>query len=278
VSADRDVNRIVRSWLEEGRTALPDRVLDAVLDQLPATPQRRAWWPARRFGTLNTSIRLAMTAAAVVAVVAVVGAMFWSRSGGVAGPGSSPSPSATASLTPSATASPTQSAPPQSLANGPLMAGTVVATGLGQRGTISATFTVPAGWSGFDSTCVLPEAGTEAPAGRGTCFLRVDGGLYSDPCHGTSGPPDILVGPTVDDLVAALGAQTAYTATTPIDVTLGGYSGKQMDLQMPTEVASTPAISPRHPQRIWQSSRRSWTRCASSPEPPTRRSSGPSRP
>ena len=38
MSTDRDVTRIVRSWLEEGVTALPDRVLDAVLDQLPATP------------------------------------------------------------------------------------------------------------------------------------------------------------------------------------------------------------------------------------------------
>ena len=42
MSTDRDTTRIVRSWLEEGVTELPDRVLDAVLDQLPATPQRRA--------------------------------------------------------------------------------------------------------------------------------------------------------------------------------------------------------------------------------------------
>ena len=49
MSTDRDVERIVRSWMDEGVTALPDRVLDAVLDQLPATPQRRAGWLARRF-------------------------------------------------------------------------------------------------------------------------------------------------------------------------------------------------------------------------------------
>jgi hypothetical protein len=41
MSTDRDVTSIVRSWLDEGVTALPDRVLDAVLDQVPATPQRR---------------------------------------------------------------------------------------------------------------------------------------------------------------------------------------------------------------------------------------------
>jgi hypothetical protein len=171
-------------------------------------------------------------------VVAVVVAMFWPKSGGVAGPGRSPSPSATASPTPSATASLTPSATPQLLANAPLQAGTVVATRLGQSGSISATFTVPERWEGFDGTCILPLAGTEAPAGTGICFLAVDGGLYRDPCHGTSGAPDVLVGPTVDELAIALGAQTAYTATKPTDVTLGGYSGKLMDLQMPTDVAS----------------------------------------
>ncbi len=72
MSTDRDVTRIVRSWLEEGVTALPDRVLDAVLDQVPATRQRRAWWPARRLPQMNTPIRIAMAAAAVV-ILALVG-------------------------------------------------------------------------------------------------------------------------------------------------------------------------------------------------------------
>ena len=65
MSTDRDVTRIVRSWLEEGVTALPDRVLDAVLDQLPATPQRRAPWPARRLRDMNILLVLPRAAAAV---------------------------------------------------------------------------------------------------------------------------------------------------------------------------------------------------------------------
>ena len=65
MSTDRDVTRIVRSWLEEGVTALPDRVLDTVLDQLPATPQRRAWWPARRLREMNNFAKFAIAAAAV---------------------------------------------------------------------------------------------------------------------------------------------------------------------------------------------------------------------
>ena len=53
MSTDRETTRIVRAWLEEGAMALPDRVLDAVLDQIPATPQRRSWWPARAVGAID---------------------------------------------------------------------------------------------------------------------------------------------------------------------------------------------------------------------------------
>ena len=58
MSTDRDVTRIVRSWLEEGVTTLPDRVLDDVLDRLPSTRQRRAWWPARRLREMNNVLRI----------------------------------------------------------------------------------------------------------------------------------------------------------------------------------------------------------------------------
>jgi hypothetical protein len=85
MSTDRDVTRIVRSWLEEGRTALPDHVLDTVLDQLPATPQRRASWLARRLPDMNTPARIAAAVAAVIAIV-VIGALVIPRGGGVAQP------------------------------------------------------------------------------------------------------------------------------------------------------------------------------------------------
>ena len=68
MTAERDTERIVRSWLELGATRLPDHILDGVLDQLPATPQRRPWWPAWRFAQMNVSLKLAMGAAAIVLV------------------------------------------------------------------------------------------------------------------------------------------------------------------------------------------------------------------
>ena len=92
MSADRETTRLVRSWLDEGVTRLPDRVLDAVLDQVPATPQRRHWWSAWRFDPLNTYAKLLAGAAAIVVVV-LVGYQFLPRNGGPGGqPTTAPSP------------------------------------------------------------------------------------------------------------------------------------------------------------------------------------------
>jgi hypothetical protein len=100
VSTDRDVTSIVRSWLDEGVTQLPDRVLDAVLDQIPTTPQRRAWWPVRRLLTLNTYARFGLVAAAAL-LAGVVGIGIYRNSvGGPAVPTHSPTQSALASPSP----------------------------------------------------------------------------------------------------------------------------------------------------------------------------------
>ena len=101
MNAERDVTRIVRSWLEEGVTALPDRVLDTVLDQVPATPQRRPRWSPRRFAPMNR-VFLTASAAAAVLVVVILGYNLLPRSGGVGTqPTVAPSPSTNPSLSPS---------------------------------------------------------------------------------------------------------------------------------------------------------------------------------
>ncbi|MDP9244616.1 MAG: hypothetical protein M3O77_06005 [Chloroflexota bacterium] len=93
MSTDRDTTRIVRSWLEEGVTALPDRVLDTVLDQVPATPQRRPTWSPRRFAPMNR-LFLTASAAAAVLVVVIIGYNLLPRTGGVGTqPTVAPSPS-----------------------------------------------------------------------------------------------------------------------------------------------------------------------------------------
>ena len=94
MSTDRDTTRIVRSWLEEGVTALPDRVLDTVLDQVPATPQRRSWWPPRRFAQMNRVLLAASAAAAFAVVLAGIGLLGKPSS---VGPATSPTPSSSSS-------------------------------------------------------------------------------------------------------------------------------------------------------------------------------------
>ncbi|MGH2446056.1 MAG: hypothetical protein ACRDGD_08470 [Candidatus Limnocylindria bacterium] len=86
MSTDRETTRIVRSWLEDGVTALPDRVLDAVLDELPTTPQRRVtWWPVRRIPQMTSFAKIALGTAAVV-LAAVLGITVLGGGGSVGGP------------------------------------------------------------------------------------------------------------------------------------------------------------------------------------------------
>jgi hypothetical protein len=255
VSTDRDVNRIVRSWLEEGVTALPDRVLDTVLDQLPATPQRRAPWPVRRLLDMNIPMRLAV-AAAVVALAAVIGAIAIPKGGGVAAP------------QPTASPTPTVAPIPLPSAGAALAAGTYVMTPfLGnefsaacltppQSGCIETTaddsvritLTVPVGWETppLNLGVWLTGKHNAAPDGASLFFER-GGWLYSDPCHSTQ-PPDIQVGPSVDDFANALVSHPSLTVTTPVPVTLGGYSGKYMDLQIPSDIS---ACTPSQPPEYW---------------------------
>jgi hypothetical protein len=94
MSTERETVSIVRSWLEDGVTRLPDRVLDTVLDQLPATPQRRPRWAASRPNDMSIYTKVAVAAAAVL-VVALAGYQLLPRNGSVGGPTSGPSPTPT---------------------------------------------------------------------------------------------------------------------------------------------------------------------------------------
>jgi hypothetical protein len=228
MTRELDIDRILNGFLAEGTNELADRVLDAALNDIDSTKQRRAWWPPRRFPDMNSFARYAIAAAAVIAVV-IVGYSF--LPGNSPGAGPTPTPTPIVSPSPSPTPEPTL----QVLGNGPLNAGTVIVEARA-LGSMTATLEVPAGWEGFDGSCLLPSS---QPNGQemGICFLEV-AGLYSDPCHGTSAGPDVPVGPGVDDLANALVAQDDYEASTPTEVTLAGYSGKVVDLHLPTDVAT----------------------------------------
>ena len=224
MTAERDVARIVRSWLEEGATALPDRVLDQVLDQLPATHQRRATWPARRLSTMNSAMKMAIAAAAVV-VFAIAGISLLPGVG--IGPGAA---------TPSPSASPS-AAPLPSV--GALKAGTYFIAP-GEITPARVTFTVPAGWATGEGF-VYKERGTavaKPPPFSGPGELEVVTWIvthaYTDSCHWAGTLHD--AGTTVDELTNILKAQKGRVASTPTDAVLGGLPAKRIELTVPADL------------------------------------------
>ena len=235
MSTDRDTTRIVRSWLEEGATALPDRVLDAVLDQLPATSQRQPLWSARRFSDMNTAWKLAIAAAAVV-VVAIVGINLLPMNGGiVAGPGPSPTPNPTQPPSPSPSPSPSPGLP-----NGSLAPGTYWMDDPCCVGSQQIFLTVPAGWEADDTVevhkNVLGSADFDPQVG---VFATSVGNVYTGGCQWNGTALDPPVGPSVDDFATALAAQAGPGASPPTDVTVGGYPAKKVELVIPDSVDMT---------------------------------------
>ena len=128
--------------------------------------------------------------------------------------------------------------------------------------SIGITYTVPEGWAfGFRAAVTKPSAGTVAPSGMSLHFLR-GGWLFTDPCLKVDTLPDIEVGPTADDLADALAAHPLLDVTPPVDVTLGGFSGKYLDLKVPSDISActaeyypwAPAFyaqGPNHRWHIW---------------------------
>ena len=223
MSTDRDTTRIVRSWLETGVTALPDRVLDAVLDQLPATPQRRSW-PARRVRSMSNPIRIALAAAAVL-VTAFLGIRF------LAGP-ITLGPGGTAAVSPTASAlpSPTAIHAPLPL-EGVIPAGRYTWTWPGGQ----VSFAVPNGWFSRRGEAIVlhPEAATEVSTGYsfpGTHWEVTQ--VYTDACRseGNLAP----IGPTLDDLATALIGQ-ASTEATAADLFIDGHRAKRIEISIPAE-------------------------------------------
>lgn len=215
MSTDRDTTRIVRSWLRTDGYESADRVLDAVLEQLDTTPQRRVtWWPARRLPEMHTMMKLSLAAAAVV-VAALLGYNYLVAPN-VGGP-------RLGDPTPTPPPLPTPTPAPLNQERGALAPGSYA---IGDLIPERIVFTVPAGWEQLTVPATIwSAAGSNANLG----FATVKN-LVVDPCAPGLGLQDPAVGPSVDDLATAMAQLPGMEATTPTDVTLGGFAGKQMEL------------------------------------------------
>lgn len=232
-----DVERVLRDYFADDGLTAPDYVLDVVESRISRQPQRRTWpFPGRT--NVNTQIKLIAGLAAAL-IVAVVGWNLVPRSGGSGG-SPTPSPSATTTASPTATIAAVQQLP-----EGVLSGGTYRLRPLSSAPSLTVDAIVPAGWFGGPQCCLSGPVGeSNGPDGISLAFMAADG-IFSDPCHwnvdGSGGgqPGDIEVGPSVDELAAALAANAAYEATTPTDVTIGGFAGKRVDVQLPSGECDT---------------------------------------
>jgi hypothetical protein len=235
---ENDFDRTSRLWLEDGPTALSDRVLQAALDEIHVTRQRRPWWPARRDFDMNSTIRLAIGAAAVV-VAGVIGINFLPGGSGAGG-----GPAATS--TPAPTPTPTPIAlpvHPQALLVPEL--GVYLA---GAPFPIPVTITVPAGWVGKVGGEYA--AYLDKPSGSGASIaLSLSQTIFADPCI-DRGLLDPQPGPAVDDLASALASLPGFDVTIPTEVTVDGYRGMQLTMTAPDNFDGCTLSSEGY--RVWR--------------------------
>jgi hypothetical protein len=234
MSTDRDVTRIVRSWLRTDEHESADRVLDAVLEALDTTPQRRAtWWSAWRHSDMNTFAKIGV-AAAVVTVAALLGFNYLIAPN-IGGPQSSAEPTST----PVAYVWPGRPDPldPGTYSNS-------FDTGL----PFDVVFTVPAGWYHRGSELTDTGFGQEAETKGAIGVWQIDG-LRGDPC--TPGrETDSAIGPSVTSAIEGLRSIPGLDASTPVPTSLGGYAGQYVETTVRDNIPCPPAELGEH-ARHW---------------------------
>lgn len=240
MNARRDPDRLIHAFLLEGEETMGDQVYDAVRAEIEQTRQRAFIGPWR-MPTMNKIVGLGLAAAAVVVAVLIGAQFLGSPSGNVGGPGgdatATPVPEPTPTSEPSA-AAPTSSAD-AFLPEGPFLVWDPLVSDPPFEGAPSVTMTIPAsGWAYLDFQALikgeevdnLPEVSVipgSLPPGTGYY-------VYGDPCQWASTKPETPA-TTVDEVIAALGAQASRDASEPVDVTVGGYAGKMITLHVPED-------------------------------------------
>jgi hypothetical protein len=210
MTTDRELQRLLDRWLEDGPIEVADRVIDDIADRIEQVPQRPAW-RLRSWRTTRMKLQSGLAAAAAIVLVAAVVAVAGFRFGPSTGGGA-------ASVTPPAGASgsprPSTAAPGSYIWPVELAAGTYT-TSLAWDLPYEITFTVPAGWSSRDIEVIkdplrVDEKG--GPGGVAVSFTLAEN-VMADPCGVDVRTPP--VGPSAMDLATALAALPGFTATTP---------------------------------------------------------------
>jgi len=225
MTTELDTSRAVRAWLEEGVTRLPDRVLDAVLADVPQTPQRR------RSGSDVASWRRATWVRLLVALMTLI------------------SVAAALALAAGAFRAPI----PRPFDVRPLDRGRYV---IDRPFPVRISLDLPSGWQGADlgaNIAQIARVDEDADPG-GLTFTTVEA-VYPDPCHWDQASIEV-VPPGVDPLVDALASLHGVGITSPTDDKLGGYAARTLTLTAPSDFSGCSTPEPQfriwgHPGALW---------------------------
>ena len=213
MNESRDLDRLLDAWFAEGPVQVADRVIDDTASRIAHQRQTPAWrlrsW---RFPTMSTPIKLVAIGAALLAVL-VGGAVF--MGGGSAPPPPTPAPSPS----------------PMALKDGPLEPGTYLVRPI-DGNPLTWTVTVPAGWSAFDDWAIV---GPEMPGNVGTALVMADKiGVPADSCSADGTSPAA----SVDDFIASVEARDDWVVSEAVDIAVGGYTGRRIDIELPADVGT----------------------------------------
>jgi hypothetical protein len=232
----RDPDRVIRAFLSEGETDLPDRAFDGVRREIHRTRQRAVIGPWRE-PDMTSLGRAALATAAVLAIALVWVSLGSPQKDGV---GNAAAPStAVSSPTPTATATPTPNPSPTTIPfSGALEPGRYEIPPSGHVAGASLprlTVDVPAGWSAWGGAIIDKNYGpADADAGPALLAWQISG-TFAHPCT-----EHVLVvptpGPGIDPLLEALGDQPGTTAGPIRPVIVDGYTGKYVEVTVTDDV------------------------------------------
>ena len=256
----RDIERVLEHWLDDGIDQMPDRVYLTILDRVERQPQQRAWRVSWRDSHVNSYVKplLAIAAVVVIAVagIAILGRPSNSDVGGAVSPAPSPSPESSPSPAVSAAPSVSPSANavyPAWFTGGTDGAGILPA---GSQTTQSfmggATFTVPEGWvndvDNPDEYGLFPD--TPANEAEYASSRRIAQAIFMTKVD----TPWLICeeageakGATAAELADSLAANEAFATSEPVEVTIGGLSGRRIDFQLDPAWTGSCALRPGDP-------------------------------
>ena len=201
MTTPRDPDSLLAAYLADGIDVLPDRVVDAVLDEAHRTRQRVVLGP-RRTPVMNSTFKVVLAAAAVIAVI-VAGITFLPRDDAAVG-------------------GPTSASPPTSSPPSPSQQ--VDRMGLGGTNQ-QFSIDLPEGWENNQEV-----ANNWTLGGDTAFFVGLVDNTFDDPCAKVERTPRL--GPTVQDLATALGEIPGTSATEPVQTDVAGYHATYVEVAL----------------------------------------------